>query len=93
MRGKLVEVHETADGSVTVRDGSIDLPAHAFRKDGCVRQRDIDDDKYLGKILKQIQREQLARDEAKLATLRTLRERRKLKASMDERKGITSAAP
>jgi hypothetical protein len=50
-------------------------------------QKDIEDNKYLASILKQIQSEQLARDERKLPTL-TLRERRTLKDSLERRRAL-----
>ncbi len=91
-RGKLVDVHELADGTVYLRHGSSDLTATPFRKDGDVRQQDIDDNKYLGSILSQLRTQQLARDEAALASPRTtLREKRLLKDSLAKRRVPTDA--
>ena len=56
-----------------------------FRKDGGVRQQDIEDNKYLATILRTIQTAQLARDEKNLAKA-TLRERRVLERSIAERR-------
>ena len=56
-----------------------------FRKDGGVRQQDIEDNKYLATILRTIQTAQLARDEKNLAKA-TLRERRVLERSIARRR-------
>jgi hypothetical protein len=85
LRGKVVEVHQTEDGEVTIRHGATDLTATPFRKDGGVRQQDIEDNKYLATILRTIQTAQLARDEKNLAKA-TLRERRVLERSIAERR-------
>lgn len=89
-RGKQVEVHELEDGSVSFWFRSAELTATPFRKDGCVRQRDIDDNKLLGPLLAQLRDQQIARDEARLPKLRTLRERRALEASIAERRAPTT---
>jgi hypothetical protein len=85
LRGKLVEVHETEDGTVTIRHGHDELAAKAFRKDGGVRQQDIEDNKCLATILRTIQQAQLARDERNLPKA-TVRARHRLKRSLDERR-------
>ena len=48
-----------------------------------MRQHDIDDNKYLATALAKIRQDQIARDEEKLTRLKTLREKSKLKASLD----------
>lgn len=88
-RGKLVEVHELEDGTVTFRYGLADLTATPFRKDGGVRQQDIDDNKHLAPILERIRQEQIARDEQRLPKLKTLREKRALETSIAERRRPT----
>ena len=85
LRGRRVEVHDAEDGTVTIRHGAIELAATPFREEGSVRQQDIADNKYLASTLRTIQQAQLARDEEKLRTLRTFRERRALKTSLEER--------
>ena len=85
-RGKEVEVHEIADGRVVVRIDGLDLRAAPFDPVGGVRQQDIDDNKYLAGTLAKIRQAQLARDEQQLTTLKTLREKSKLKASLDARR-------
>jgi hypothetical protein len=85
LRGKLVEVHETPDGVVRIRHDRTELAATVFRKDGGVRQQDIEDNKHLASILRTIKTAQLARDEQKLPSL-TLRERRALQASIAQRR-------
>ncbi len=85
LRGKLVDVHQTEDGKVTIRHGRAALTATPLRKETCVRQQDIEDNKYLATILRTIQTAQLARDEKRLAKA-TLRERPALKRSIDERR-------
>jgi hypothetical protein len=92
LRGKTVEVHETEDGVVSIRHGRTRLEATAFRKDGNVRQQDVEDNKHLSKILRAVQQAQVARDEEKIATGRlTLREKHSLRRSLEERRG--SAQP
>lgn len=86
LRGRRVEVHEREDGTVTIRHGATELAAAPLRKEGSVRQQDIADNKYLASTLRLIQQAQIARDEEKLKTLRTLRERRALKTSLAERR-------
>jgi len=86
LRGKEVEVHETFDGRVLLRVGSLDLRTVPFNPEGGVRQQDIDDNKYLATTLAKIRQDQLARDEQKLTRLKTLREKRKLEASLDARR-------
>ena len=85
-RGKQVEVHETFDGRVMLRVDGVDLRAVAFNPEGGVRQHDIDDNKYLATTLAKIRQDQIARDEEKLTRLKTLREKSKLKASLDARR-------
>jgi hypothetical protein len=67
---------------VRIRHDQTELAATAFRKDGGVTRQYIEDNKYLASTLRQIQAAQLARDENKLPTL-TLRERRRLKTSLE----------
>jgi hypothetical protein len=86
LRGQIVEVHETADGIVHIRHGRTELTASPFRKDGGVTQKDIEDNKYLSSVLRSIQSAQIARDEQRLKSARTLRERRELHASLVKRK-------
>jgi hypothetical protein len=86
LRGQIVEVHETADGVVSIRHGRTELAASPFRKDGAVTQKDIEDNKYLSSALRSIQGAQIARDEQKLIDARTLRERRELRESLAKRK-------
>jgi hypothetical protein len=85
-RGKEVEVHETFDGRVLLRVDGLDLRTVPFNPEGGVRQQDIDDNKYLATTLAKIRQDQLARDEEKLTRLKTLREKRKLEASLDARR-------
>jgi hypothetical protein len=89
LRGKRVEVHEMADGTVSIRHGQAELAAAPFRKDGNVRQQDVHDNKHLAVILRGLQQTQLARDEEKLKRLRTRREKRLLHQSIDERRAVT----
>ena len=86
LRGKLVDVHEMEDGTVHIRHGLLEFAATPFRKEGNVRQQDVADNKYLGTILEQIRQTQLASDEQKLTLRGTLREKRFLKASLEERR-------
>jgi transposase len=86
LRGKEVEVHETFDGRVLLRIDGLDLRTVPFNPEGGVRQQDIDDNKYLATTLAKIRQDQLARDEEKLTRLKTLREKRKLEASLDARR-------
>jgi hypothetical protein len=86
LRGKVVDVHETDDGRVIIRHAGIELTANEFRKEGSVRQQDVEDNKYLAHILKGLQTAQLARDETKLAAARTQRERRHLRLSLEQRR-------
>ena len=85
-RGKEVEVHETFDGRVIVRVDGLDLPTVPFNPEGGVRQQDIDDNKYLAKTLEKIRQDQIARDEEKLTQRKSLREKRKLEASLAARR-------
>lgn len=85
-RGEEVEVHETFDGRVIVRVDGLDLPTVPFNPEGGVRQQDIDDNKYLAKTLEKIRQDQIARDEEKLTQLKSLREKRKLEASLAARR-------
>lgn len=85
LRGKRVEVHETEDGTVRIRHGQTELAVTPIRKDGNVRQQDIEDNKHLAVILRRVQQAQLARDEDKLKRLRTRREKRLLLRSIEER--------
>ena len=85
-RGKEVEVHETFDGRVLLRVDGLDLRTVPFNPEGGVRQLDIDDNKYLATTLAKIRQDQLARDEEKLTRLKTLREKRKLEASLEARR-------
>lgn len=85
LRGKLVEVHETEDGVVRIRHGHTQLDATPFRKDGGARQQDIEDNKYLATILRTIQQAQIARDDKKLQSARTLREKRAIQHTIDTR--------
>jgi len=57
-----------------------------FNPEGGVRQQDIDDNKYLATTPAKIRQDQLARDDEKLTRLKTLREKRKLEASLDARR-------
>lgn len=86
LRGKLVEVHEMQDGTVTIEHGGVELPALDFHKDGGVRQQDVEDNKYLGVVLEQIRKAQLERDEHKLRTTGTRREKSLLKTSLEQRR-------
>ena len=86
LRGKLVEVHETGDGVVRIRHEQTEFAATVFRKDGGVRQQDVEDNKYLATILRTIQAAQLERDQKKLPSLKTIRERRVLQDSIARRR-------
>jgi hypothetical protein len=48
--------------------------------------READDNKYLATTLAKIRQDHLARDEEKLTRLKTLREKRKLEASLEARR-------
>jgi len=74
-------------GTVSIRNGRTELGATPFRKDGNVRQQDIDDNKHLAAILRRVQLAQLTRDEDKLKRLRTRRDKRLLLRSIEERRG------
>ncbi len=86
LRGKLVEVHETDEGEITIQHGGVELPASVYRKEGSVRQQDVADNKYLSGILEKLRVIQLENDQANVKRLKTNRERRQLQASIDLRK-------
>jgi len=91
LRGKLVEVHETDEGAVTICHGGVVLPASVYRKEGSVRQQDVADNKYLAGILEKLRVVQIENDQTKLETLKTNREKRQLQASIDVRKAGAGA--
>jgi len=82
LRGKLVDVHETDDGTVMIRHGDVELHATLFHKDRRVRQQDVADNKELAAILRVIQSAQLEQD-ARKRTKPTLRQRRLLALPVD----------
>jgi hypothetical protein len=85
--GKMVDVHEHEDGSVTIRHGRAVLAAYELRKDGHVSQQDIESNKYLGRALSLIRDRQLARDAAALRSSKkkTIREKDRLEADLVRR--------
>jgi hypothetical protein len=86
VRGKVVEVHELEDGTVTIRHRAAVLPARVFRKDGAVRQQDVADNKYLAATLERVRQAQIANDVRQLHAGRlTKREKTVLQASLAER--------
>jgi hypothetical protein len=89
LRGRLVEVHELEDGTVHLWHRGVELAAKRFRKDagaGGVRQKDVDDNKYLATILQRIRQDQIASDEQKLTGRRTHREKALIQASIEQRR-------
>gem|GEM_PF-7125891 len=81
-----MEVHETFEGRVLLRVEGLDLRTVLFNPEGGVRQQDIDNNKSLATTLAKIRQDQLARDEERLTRIKTLREKRKLDASLDARR-------
>jgi transposase len=89
-RGQRVMVSEAADGSVHIAHDGKELEARAFPKDARVDQGAVVSNKYLAGALEDIQRRQVARDEATLATRRlTLRDEDLLRRRMG-REGLTT---
>jgi len=86
--GKLIDVHEREDGSVILRHGGQQLAATAVRKDGHVSQQDVESNKYLARILDQVRRDQLARDDEALRMRSlTLLQKKRLRLDMLRRAG------
>jgi transposase len=94
VRGKRVQVFETVDGEVSIRHAGVELRARAFPKDGRVDQGAIVANKLLAPVLEQIRQKQLERDQKKLGDRwRTLREKKRIEASIEAREGATPALP
>ncbi|MDP9035229.1 MAG: ISNCY family transposase [Myxococcota bacterium] len=85
-RGKVVEVHELEDGTVTIRHRAAVLSARVFRKDGAVRQQDVADNKYLASTLERVRQAQIANDVRQLQDGKlTKRQKVTLRASLAQR--------
>jgi hypothetical protein len=80
------------DGTVHIRRGGHRLAAVPFRKEGQVRQQDVTDNKYLATILERVRRDQIVRDQTKLEGRGTLREKRRLLASIEAKSAPPSPA-
>ena len=78
VKGKRVRIYEDDDGNVSIRAGDTELAARRFAKEPQARVTpgDIVDNKLLGAVLTRISEQQVARDEAKLRTARSKRQRR-----------------
>jgi hypothetical protein len=87
LRGKRVVVIEREDGSVRIRYGDRDLLAAAFERDGNVTQQDVEDNKRLGRILEVLRQKQLEVSQRQLQSRnRSLREKRRIRTSIDQRR-------
>lgn len=76
LRGKLITVVESKDGTVQMRDGSTSFPFSEFGKeDARISQGAIVSNKLLGGALEHIKQQQAIKDAEKLRGLRTRRDR------------------
>jgi hypothetical protein len=78
---------EAEDGSVSIRYGDRELAARGFERDGNIAQRDVEDNKYLGRILEQLREKQLeaSREQLQLRG-RSLREKTRVRESIEQRR-------
>jgi hypothetical protein len=78
-RGTRVDVYEAQDGTISIRSGSTELPAHAFHKSGLPRQQGaVVPNKLLAGVLERIKHDQLSQTQTELDQARTLRQRQLL---------------
>jgi hypothetical protein len=83
LAGQRLTVVELADGTVQARHAGKLLPLTRFGKDDAeITQSVIVSNKLLAGVLRQIKSKQAQKDQGKLATLRTKRERRLLQERM-----------
>jgi hypothetical protein len=83
--GKRVRVHEWKDGRVEIHAGGTSLPYSIFEQNPCITQGAIVENKRLGAVLAVIQKAQIERDRARLASKKlTVRENDRIRAAWEE---------